>query len=60
MENICIRKFSIFFLRKKINIKACVNIDNVTNWDKNNKTKFNNYQIIDKIDKKDIFSLTIH
>ena len=55
MENICIRKFSIFFLRKKINIKACVNIDNVTNWDKNNKTKFNNYQIIDKIDKNKFF-----
>ena len=51
---------NFIFLRKKINIKAWVNIDNVTNRNKNNKTEFNNYQIIDKIDKKDIFSLTIH
>uniref|UniRef100_A0AAU7VF80 Protein TIC 214 n=1 Tax=Quercus brevicalyx TaxID=3228712 RepID=A0AAU7VF80_9ROSI len=49
-----------FCLRKKINIKAWVDIDNVTNRNKNTKTGFNNCQIIDKIDKKGLFYLTIH
>ena len=49
-----------FCLRKKINIKAWVNIDNVNNKNKNIETGFNNCQIIDKIDKKGLFYLTIH
>nr|WPW47831.1 hypothetical chloroplast RF19 [Fagus crenata]WPW47913.1 hypothetical chloroplast RF19 [Fagus crenata]WPW48159.1 hypothetical chloroplast RF19 [Fagus crenata] len=47
-----------FCLRKKINIKAWADIDTVRN--KNTKTGFNNYQIIDKMDKKGLFYLTIH
>nr|ARS44401.1 hypothetical chloroplast RF19 [Morella rubra] len=47
-----------FCLRKKINIKAWVDIDTVTN--RNKKTGVNNYQIIDKIDKQGIFYLMIH
>jgi hypothetical protein len=47
-----------FCLRKKIDIKAWADIDTVKN--KNTKTGFNNYQIIDKMDKKGLFYLTIH
>nr|WMP13287.1 Ycf1 protein [Betula ermanii] len=49
-----------FCLRKKTDIKARVDIDTVTNRNKNTKTKINNYQIIDKIDKKGLFYFTIH
>lgn len=47
-----------FCLRKKIDIKAWADIDTVRN--KNTKTGFNYYQIIDKMDKKGLFYLTIH
>nr|USW64907.1 hypothetical chloroplast RF1 [Schima superba]USW65081.1 hypothetical chloroplast RF1 [Schima superba]USW65342.1 hypothetical chloroplast RF1 [Schima superba]USW65429.1 hypothetical chloroplast RF1 [Schima superba]USW65516.1 hypothetical chloroplast RF1 [Schima superba] len=47
-----------FCLKKKIDIEAWIKID--TNNNKNTKTGTNNYQIIDKIDKKDLFYLTIH
>nr|YP_010698626.1 hypothetical protein RF1 [Corylopsis multiflora]WCH58701.1 hypothetical protein RF1 [Corylopsis multiflora] len=47
-----------FCLRKKVDIKAWINIDTGTNSNKNTKTS--NYQIIDKIDKKSPFYLTIH
>ncbi|CAL5363012.1 unnamed protein product [Camellia sinensis] len=46
-----------FCLKKKIDIEAWIKID--TNKNKNTKTGTNNYQIIDKIDKKDLFYLTI-
>nr|YP_009535942.1 Ycf1 [Ostrya japonica]AYK29969.1 Ycf1 [Ostrya japonica]AYK30649.1 Ycf1 [Ostrya japonica]AYK31754.1 Ycf1 [Ostrya japonica] len=53
-----------FCLRKKTDIRAWVDIDTVTNRNKNTKTKtgVNNYQIIDKIDKKKkgLFYFTIH
>jgi len=49
-----------FCLRNKTDIKAWVDIDTVTNRNKNTKTGVNNYQIIDKIDKKGIFYFTIH
>nr|YP_010994505.1 hypothetical protein RF1 [Corylopsis veitchiana]WOZ13237.1 hypothetical protein RF1 [Corylopsis veitchiana] len=47
-----------FCLRKKVDIEAWINIDTGTNSNKNTKTS--NYQIIDKIDKKSPFYLTIH
>nr|YP_009419375.1 hypothetical chloroplast RF1 [Barringtonia racemosa]ASM45706.1 hypothetical chloroplast RF1 [Barringtonia racemosa] len=47
-----------FCLRKKIDIEARIKSD--TNNNKNIKTRINNYQISDKIDKKDLFYLTIH
>nr|ATV97074.1 hypothetical chloroplast RF1 [Eschweilera wachenheimii] len=47
-----------FCLRKKIDIEAWIKID--TNSNKNTKIGINNYQISDKIDKKDLFYLTIH
>nr|AUF33696.1 Ycf1 [Fouquieria diguetii] len=47
-----------FCLRKKIDIETWIKIDPNTN--KNTKIGTNNYQIIDKIDKKDLFYLTIH
>nr|YP_010689557.1 hypothetical chloroplast RF1 [Eustigma oblongifolium]WBR74661.1 hypothetical chloroplast RF1 [Eustigma oblongifolium] len=47
-----------FCLRKKVDIAAWINIDTGTNSNKNTKT--GNYQIIDKIDKKSPFYLTIH
>nr|UXR13357.1 hypothetical chloroplast RF1 [Polyspora hainanensis]WQM48645.1 hypothetical chloroplast RF1 [Polyspora axillaris] len=46
-----------FCLKKKIDIEAWIKID--TNKNKNTKTGTNNYQIIDKIDKIDLFYLTI-
>nr|QID91461.1 hypothetical chloroplast RF19 [Cercidiphyllum japonicum] len=47
-----------FCLRKKVDIEAWIDIDTGTNSNKN--TKISNYQIIDKIDKKGLFYLTIH
>nr|YP_010275448.1 hypothetical chloroplast RF19 [Loropetalum chinense]UJV34341.1 hypothetical chloroplast RF19 [Loropetalum chinense] len=47
-----------FCLRKKVDIEAWINIDTGTNSNKNTKTS--NYKIIDKIDKKSPFYLTIH
>nr|YP_009418592.1 hypothetical chloroplast RF1 [Stewartia calcicola]ASM44575.1 hypothetical chloroplast RF1 [Stewartia calcicola] len=47
-----------FCLKNKIDIEAWIKIDNNNN--KNTKTGTNNYQIIDKMDKKDLFYLTIH
>nr|YP_010994593.1 hypothetical protein RF1 [Disanthus cercidifolius]WOZ13325.1 hypothetical protein RF1 [Disanthus cercidifolius] len=47
-----------FSLRKKVDIEAWIDIDTGTNSKKNTKTS--NYQIIDKIDKKGLFYLTIH
>nr|ADD30912.1 putative RF1 protein [Ximenia americana] len=49
-----------FCLRKKVDIESWIDID--TNSNKNTKTGTNNYQIIDKIDKKSLFYLypTIH
>nr|ADD30913.1 putative RF1 protein [Berberidopsis corallina] len=49
-----------FCLRTKVNIEAWIDINTSTNSNKNTKTGTNNYQIIDKIDKKGLFSLTIH
>nr|YP_009419549.1 hypothetical chloroplast RF1 [Sladenia celastrifolia]ASM46141.1 hypothetical chloroplast RF1 [Sladenia celastrifolia] len=46
-----------FCRRKKIDIEAWIKMD--TNSNKNIKTGTNNYQIIDKIDKKNLFYLTI-
>nr|UTT72322.1 hypothetical chloroplast RF19 [Rubus niveus] len=48
-----------FCLRKKVDIEAWINIDTDSNK-KSTKAKLNNYQIIDKIKKKDPFYLTIH
>jgi hypothetical protein len=48
-----------FCLRKKVDIEAWINIDTDSNK-KSTKAKLNNYQIIDKIKKKDLFYLTIH
>nr|WKV26342.1 hypothetical chloroplast RF1 [Paeonia delavayi var. lutea] len=45
-----------FCLRNKVDIEAWVNID--TNSNKN--TKASNYQKVDKTDKKEFFSITIH
>nr|YP_010381271.1 hypothetical protein RF1 [Artabotrys pilosus]YP_010381292.1 hypothetical protein RF1 [Artabotrys pilosus]UDH59869.1 hypothetical protein RF1 [Artabotrys pilosus]UDH59890.1 hypothetical protein RF1 [Artabotrys pilosus] len=45
------------FIRNNIGIKTPTNRDTGTNINKNTKTGTNNYQIIDK---KDLFSLTIH
>lgn len=42
-----------FFLRKKVNIGAWIDISTSNN--KNTKTEPKNYQIVDKMDKKDIF-----
>nr|QWT69975.1 hypothetical chloroplast RF19 [Styrax serrulatus] len=47
-----------FCLRKKKNIEAWIKID--TNNNKNTKTGTKNYEIIDKIDKKNLFYLTIY
>nr|YP_009735618.1 hypothetical chloroplast RF19 [Pterocarya hupehensis]QBG39805.1 hypothetical chloroplast RF19 [Pterocarya hupehensis] len=51
-----------FYLTKKIDIKACVNIDTITKRNQNTKISVNNYQIIEKFDKKKkgLFYLTIH
>nr|YP_004072518.1 hypothetical protein ColaC_p079 [Corynocarpus laevigatus]ADO60366.1 hypothetical protein [Corynocarpus laevigatus] len=40
-----------FCLKKKANIESWINIEAGTNSNKNTKTRVNNYQIIDKIDK---------
>nr|YP_009860301.1 putative chloroplast RF1 [Osyris wightiana]QKV09641.1 putative chloroplast RF1 [Osyris wightiana] len=47
-------------LKKKFNIGAWINIDAGTNNNKDIKSGTNNYQIIDKIDKKGLFYLKIH
>nr|YP_010148267.1 hypothetical chloroplast RF19 [Salsola abrotanoides]QQV68691.1 hypothetical chloroplast RF19 [Salsola abrotanoides] len=47
-----------FCLRKKIDIEAWVDIS--TNMNENTKTESKNYQIVEKIDKKDIFYHTIY
>lgn len=47
-----------FCLRKKVNIGAWIDISTSSN--KNTKTEPKNYQIVDKIDKKDIFSRKIY
>nr|BDY08848.1 Ycf1 protein [Lysimachia alfredii] len=49
-----------FCLRKKIDIEAWVKVD--TNMNQNTKTEAtnSNYQIIDKIDKKNLFYLLVH
>nr|YP_010131552.1 hypothetical chloroplast RF1 [Primula ranunculoides]QPZ50880.1 hypothetical chloroplast RF1 [Primula ranunculoides] len=47
-----------FCLKKKIDIEAWVKV--TTNRNQNTKTEAPNYQIMDKIDKKDIFYLMIH
>uniref|UniRef100_A0AAU6N9U3 Protein TIC 214 n=1 Tax=Alchemilla orbiculata TaxID=478366 RepID=A0AAU6N9U3_9ROSA len=48
-----------FCLRNKIDIEAWINIDTDSSSNKKS-TKANNYQIIDKIKKKNFFYLTIH
>nr|YP_010141275.1 hypothetical chloroplast RF19 [Rubus xanthocarpus]QQK91435.1 hypothetical chloroplast RF19 [Rubus xanthocarpus] len=48
-----------FCLINKVHIEAWINIDTDSNQ-KFTKAKLNNYQIIDKIKKKDLFYLTIH
>nr|YP_009646973.1 hypothetical chloroplast RF1 [Cephalotus follicularis]QCX32054.1 hypothetical chloroplast RF1 [Cephalotus follicularis]UZT28355.1 hypothetical protein RF1 [Cephalotus follicularis] len=47
-----------FCLKKKANIKSWIDIG--TQSKKNTKTRTNNSKIIDKIDTKDLFYLTIH
>nr|YP_010044286.1 hypothetical protein RF1 [Elaeocarpus braceanus]QPF22863.1 hypothetical protein RF1 [Elaeocarpus braceanus] len=47
-----------FCFRKKVDIKSWIDTGNKSN--KNTKTGINNYQIIDKIDTKDLFYFTIH
>nr|YP_009709855.1 hypothetical chloroplast RF1 [Rosa berberifolia]QEX95647.1 hypothetical chloroplast RF1 [Rosa berberifolia] len=50
-----------FCLRTKIDIEAWINIDTDPKGNKKStKAKLNNYQIIDKIKKKNLFYLTIH
>nr|QNQ65642.1 hypothetical chloroplast RF1 [Tetracentron sinense] len=49
-----------FCLRKKVDIRAWTDIDTGADVNRNTKTGTNYYQIIDKIDKKDTFSLMIH
>ncbi|PRQ18999.1 hypothetical protein RchiOBHm_Chr7g0212321 [Rosa chinensis] len=50
-----------FCLRTKIDSEAWINIDTDPNSNKKStKAKLNNYQIIDKIKKKNLFYLTIH
>nr|YP_009659213.1 hypothetical chloroplast RF1 [Antiaris toxicaria]QCQ82431.1 hypothetical chloroplast RF1 [Antiaris toxicaria] len=49
-----------FCLRKKLDIRAWINMDTETNSNKYTKTRANNYQIIDKIDKKGLFYTIIH
>nr|URQ21714.1 hypothetical chloroplast RF19 [Viburnum opulus var. sargentii] len=47
-----------FFLRKKVDIEAWIKTD--PNSNKKIKIGTHNYQIIDKIEKQDLFYLTIH
>nr|YP_008994344.1 hypothetical chloroplast RF19 [Melianthus villosus]AGS13063.1 hypothetical chloroplast RF19 [Melianthus villosus] len=49
-----------FCLRNKVDIDSWININTNRNNNKNTKTGSNNYQIIEKIDKKDLSYLTIH
>uniref|UniRef100_UPI0031F421F8 Ycf1 protein n=1 Tax=Rhamnella rubrinervis TaxID=2594499 RepID=UPI0031F421F8 len=50
-----------FCLRKKVDIKAWINIDTNSNkYTKTSKTRTNNYQQVEKIDTKGLFYLTIH
>nr|QGZ09255.1 hypothetical protein RF1 [Sorbaria sorbifolia var. stellipila] len=51
-----------FSLKKKVDIEAWINIDTDTNSNNSNKytkTRINKYQIIDKINKKGLFYITI-
>nr|QOZ39444.1 hypothetical chloroplast RF19 [Sambucus adnata] len=47
-----------FFLKQKVDIEAWIKTD--ANSNQNIKIGTHNYQIIDKIDKQDLFYLTIH
>uniref|UniRef100_UPI0030FE9869 hypothetical protein RF1 n=1 Tax=Primula partschiana TaxID=690505 RepID=UPI0030FE9869 len=47
-----------FCFRKKIDIEAWVKVN--TNKNKNTKTEAPNYQIIEKVDKKDLFYFMVH
>nr|YP_009752469.1 Ycf1 protein [Trichosanthes tricuspidata]QIT04865.1 Ycf1 protein [Trichosanthes tricuspidata] len=49
-----------FCLKNKADIGAWINIEADTNSNKNTKTGVNNFQLIEKIDKKDFFYLTIN
>nr|YP_010387162.1 hypothetical protein RF1 [Crinodendron patagua]UPO67193.1 hypothetical protein RF1 [Crinodendron patagua] len=53
-----VRRILNFCLRKKVDIKSW--IDTGTKNNKNTKTETNNYQIIEKIDTKDLFYFTIY
>uniref|UniRef100_A0AB39ABC8 Protein TIC 214 n=1 Tax=Mertensia simplicissima TaxID=3231102 RepID=A0AB39ABC8_9BORA len=47
-----------FSLKKKANLETWIQID--TKINQSTKKSINNYQIVDKLDKKNIFYLTIH
>nr|YP_010888133.1 hypothetical chloroplast RF19 [Trichosanthes rosthornii]WJJ67897.1 hypothetical chloroplast RF19 [Trichosanthes rosthornii] len=49
-----------FCLKNKADIGAWINMEADTNSNKNTKTGVNNFQLIEKIDKKDFFYLTIN
>nr|YP_009326048.1 Ycf1 [Citrullus lanatus]YP_009348090.1 Ycf1 [Citrullus lanatus subsp. mucosospermus]APD52540.1 Ycf1 [Citrullus lanatus]APW82776.1 Ycf1 [Citrullus lanatus subsp. mucosospermus]APW82861.1 Ycf1 [Citrullus lanatus subsp. mucosospermus]APW82946.1 Ycf1 [Citrullus lanatus]APW83031.1 Ycf1 [Citrullus lanatus] len=49
-----------FCLKNKADIRAWINIEADTNSNKTTKTGVNNFQLIEKIDKKDFFYLTIN
>nr|YP_010720163.1 hypothetical protein RF1 [Gymnopetalum chinense]UTM09997.1 hypothetical protein RF1 [Gymnopetalum chinense] len=49
-----------FCLKNQADIGAWINIEADTNSNKNTKTGVNNFQLIEKIDKKDFFYLTIN
>nr|QBZ77699.1 hypothetical chloroplast RF1 [Plagiorhegma dubium] len=49
-----------FCLRTKIDIEYWANMDIRASFNKNTKDQINYYQIIDNIDKKDLFSSSIH
>nr|BDY07904.1 Ycf1 protein [Lysimachia insignis] len=49
-----------FCLRKKIDIEAWVKVDTNTNENTKTEATNSNYQIIDKIDKKNLFYLMVH
>nr|YP_009564168.1 Ycf1 [Dysphania pumilio]QAX91456.1 Ycf1 [Dysphania pumilio] len=51
-------KILSFCLSKKVDIEAWVDIN--TSMDKNTKTELNNFQIVDKINKKGLFYRTIY
>lgn len=48
-----------FCLKTKVDIEAWINIDTDTNSNKYTKTRVNKYQIIDKINNKGLFYLTL-